>query len=347
MSYNPNSGGGTITVKDEGVTQSTTVTTLDFVGAGVTASGAGATETITISGSSYTDEQAQDAVGAMVDTTIVYVDATPLLTRAALTGDVTASQGSNTTTIANNSVTLAKMDDVATSTVFYRKTVGTGDPEVQTLATLKTDLGLTGTNSGDQTSIVGITGTKAQFDTACSDGNFLYVGDVTQYTDELAQDAIGAMIDTTLVYVDATPLLTRAALTGDVTASQGSNSTTIANSAVTNAKMANMAASTIKGNNTGGAAAPTDLTAAQVTAMLNAFTSTLQGLAPASGGGTSNFLRADGTWTVPSISTNPNLYITTTDYNLLASYSLCFPSEYEIGSGFVTDLADTAILEIQ
>lgn len=35
----------------------------------------------------------------------------------------------------------------------------------------------TGTNTGDQTSIVGISGTKAQFDTACSDGNFLYVGD--------------------------------------------------------------------------------------------------------------------------------------------------------------------------
>ena len=36
----------------------------------------------------------------------------------------------------------------------------------------------TGTNTGDQTSIVGITGTKAQFNTACSDGNFLFVGDV-------------------------------------------------------------------------------------------------------------------------------------------------------------------------
>lgn len=36
-----------------------------------------------------------------------------------------------------------------------------------------------GTNTGDQTSIVGITGTKAQFDTACTDGNFLYVGDST------------------------------------------------------------------------------------------------------------------------------------------------------------------------
>jgi hypothetical protein len=35
-----------------------------------------------------------------------------------------------------------------------------------------------GTNTGDQTSIVGITGTKAQFDTACTDGDFLYVGDV-------------------------------------------------------------------------------------------------------------------------------------------------------------------------
>lgn len=88
---------------------------------------------------------------------------------------------------------------------------------------------LSGTNTGDQTSIVGITGTKAEFDTAVTDGNFLYVGDVTQYTDEMAQDATGAMVtDGSLVYVDATPLLTRGALTGDITASQGSNTTTLA-----------------------------------------------------------------------------------------------------------------------
>ena len=36
---------------------------------------------------------------------------------------------------------------------------------------------VTGANTGDQTSIVGITGTKAQFDTAVTDGDFLYVGD--------------------------------------------------------------------------------------------------------------------------------------------------------------------------
>ena len=58
--------------------------------------------------------------------------------------------------IADGAVTLAKLANMATASVFYRKTAGTGVPEVQTLATLKTDLGLTGTNSGDQTSIVGI-----------------------------------------------------------------------------------------------------------------------------------------------------------------------------------------------
>jgi hypothetical protein len=41
-------------------------------------------------------------------------------------------------------------------------------------------------------------------------------------------------------------------------------------------------------------------TAAQATAALNLFSSTLQGLVSASGGGTTNFLRADGTWAAPS-----------------------------------------------
>ena len=43
----------------------------------------------------------------------------------------------------------ANIANVATSTVMYRKTAGTGAMEPQTLATLKTDLGLTGTNTGD------------------------------------------------------------------------------------------------------------------------------------------------------------------------------------------------------
>lgn len=86
-------------------------------------------------------------------------------------------------------------------------------------------------------------------------------------------------------------------LTGNVTGSgTGSFATTIAANAVTNAQAAQMAANTIKGNNTGSTANAADLTQAQVTALLNLFTSSLQGLVPASGGGTTTFLRADGTW---------------------------------------------------
>jgi hypothetical protein len=73
----------------------------------------------------------------------------------------------------------------------------------------------------------------------------------------------------------------------------------IANDAVTNAKLAAMPTLTIKGNNTGGSGQPLDLTVAQVNLILPVFTSTLNGLAPLSGGGSVNFLRADGTWAAP------------------------------------------------
>lgn len=121
--------------------------------------------------------------------------------------------------------------------------------------------------------------------------------------DEAAQDAVGAMIDSSLTYVDGTPLLQRAALTGDVTASAGSNTTTIANDAVTNAKAANMAQSTIKGRAvSAGTGDPTDLTATQATAILDAFVGDsgsggTKGLVPApTTGDATKFLKGDGTW---------------------------------------------------
>jgi hypothetical protein len=69
-------------------------------------------------------------------------------------------------TVAN--VDLATM---AANTVKMNNTAGVASPTDVTTATLKTVLGLTGTNSGDQTSIVGITGTLAQFNTAISDAD--------------------------------------------------------------------------------------------------------------------------------------------------------------------------------
>lgn len=69
----------------------------------------------------------------------------------ALTGDVVTTAGAVSTTISNNAVTLAKMADMATASFLGRDTTGTGDPEVLSIATVKTMLGVTGTNTGDVT----------------------------------------------------------------------------------------------------------------------------------------------------------------------------------------------------
>jgi hypothetical protein len=61
-------------------------------------------------------------------------------------------------------------------------------------------------------------------------------------------------------------------LTGDVTSTEGTVETTIAADAVTNAKLANMAASTIKGNKTTGSENPTDLTVLEAQTLLNPLT---------------------------------------------------------------------------
>lgn len=203
------SGGG-ITVQDiDGNPTVSDVTTIKFTNGAVTDNGDGTVNVTTGSGGGG---DVSSSVGVSVDSEVAIFDGTggKTIKRATGTGVAHLSSGvlsaSNVVTadITDANVTLAKMADVATGTVFYRKTAGTGVPEVQTLATLKTDLGLSGTNTGDQTSIVGITGTKAQFDTAVSDGNILYVGDITQYTDEMAQDAVGNAVGAGLSYNDGT-----------------------------------------------------------------------------------------------------------------------------------------------
>lgn len=70
---------------------------------------------------------------------------------------------------------------------------------------------------------------------------------------------------------------------------------------VTNALLYDAVQATIKCRPSGaGTGVPSDCTGTQVTAILDAFTSGAKGLAPASGGGATNFLRADGTWAAPT-----------------------------------------------
>ncbi|MDR3461527.1 MAG: hypothetical protein P4L76_04330 [Beijerinckiaceae bacterium] len=93
-------------------------------------------------------------------------------------------------------------------------------------------------------------------------------------------------------------------LTGDVTSSAGSAATVIAANAVTNAKAAQMAAGTLKGNNTGSTANASDLTASQAAALLPAVVGDTgsggtKGLVPAPGAGSAannEVLGAGGAW---------------------------------------------------
>jgi hypothetical protein len=86
---------------------------------------------------------------------------------------------------------------------------------------------------------------------------------------------------------------------GDITTSPDNTAWTIDAGAVTLAKQANIATARLMGRVTAGTGVQEVLTGTQATTLLDAFTSTLKGVAPASAGGTTNYLRADGTWAAP------------------------------------------------
>jgi hypothetical protein len=125
--------------------------------------------------------------------------------------------------------------------------------------------------------------------------------------------------------------------TGDVTGSTSGTTTlapalTIGSNKVTNAMLAQMAAHTYRGNNTGSTANAADITSTQLTADLNLFTSTLQGLVPAPATVTGKFLKDDGTWaTIGGSGTVTNFsagdlspLFTTTETNTTTTPALSF-----------------------
>jgi hypothetical protein len=67
---------------------------------------------------------------------------------------------------------------------------------------------------------------------------------------------------------------------------------------VTLSQLPSIGADTVLGSIAGGT--PVALSTTQLTTLINNFSATLSGAAPASGGGSVNFLRADGTWAMPA-----------------------------------------------
>jgi hypothetical protein len=190
---------------------------------------------------------------------------------------------------------LANANDVAIDPTYTQRRVTgtcTGNDAILTVAQDGTVTCASGT--GDITSVVAGTMLSGG---ATSGAATINLADIATNT-VIGRVAAGTGAPSALTTI---PTATMPALTGDVTTSAGSVATTISAAAVTLADMANLAQSTIVGRAVGaGTGVPTALTSTQATAILNQFSATLQGLVPLSGGGTTTFIRADGTWAVPA-----------------------------------------------
>ncbi len=182
-----------------------------------------------------------------------------------LTGDITGSgTGSFVTAITTNAVVLSDLAQVATSTFLGRITAATGNVESLTVAQTKTVLAYTSADIGAATA---------------AQANATHTGDATGAT-ALTLATVNANIGSWGLAGSIAQFTVNAK--GLVTAA--------ANVAIS------IASTAISDSTAAGRAFLTATTAAAQTALLDVFTSGAKGLAPASGGGTTNFLRADGTW---------------------------------------------------
>jgi hypothetical protein len=264
-------------------------------------------------GGGYTDEQAQDAVGTILTDSasidFTYNDATPSITAV----------------IKPDSVTDAMLRESAALSVIGRDTNSTGNP-ADIVAPANGYVLQRGSNTlyfdflDATVSIQQSTGYLLGRTTASTGltehilPNSLHLtfaaGVLGLATTGVSANTYGSAslipVITVDVYGRVTNVTTAAIVgltdgdKGDITVSSSGTAWTIDANAVTNTKLADMATATFKGRTTAGTGDPEDLTATQATALLNVFTSLLKGLVPASGGGTTNFLRADGTWAAPA-----------------------------------------------
>jgi hypothetical protein len=141
--------------------------------------------TISCTITQYTDEMAQDAVGGILSNSseinLTYTDSPEEISATLVVGSIDVLKldagVQSSLGLADSAIQAADLGSAAyEDTSAFAAALGADDNYVTDAE--KIVIGNTsGTNTGDQTSIVGITGTKSQFDTACTDGNFLFDGD--------------------------------------------------------------------------------------------------------------------------------------------------------------------------
>jgi hypothetical protein len=202
-----------------------------------------------------------NATGSLANATGITLGATlafsgSALQTAAISGDVTSSANSFATTLAANIVSAAKFRQSMAFSV-----VGNAGSSTANVADISTTSGSDAVlrESGGALGF-GTVATGGLANNAVTYAKFQQVAAsslVGNATGSLA-NATGITLGATLAFSGAA--LQTVALSGDVTASANSFVTTIAASAVSNSKMANMADGTIKSNISGGTSAPSDNT---------------------------------------------------------------------------------------
>ena len=196
-----------------------------------------------IDGSNVTITVADDSVNNEVDVTIASSGGGGISDGDK--GDITVSSSGAVWTIDNDVVTYAKMQNVsAASKLLGRGDSGAGDPQEITLGSGLSMSGTTlnssgGVSDGDKGDIT-VTASGATW--TIDSGVVTYAKMQNMTTDRLlGRDTAGSGSPEELTVSGGVEFtgtgIQRSALTGDVTASAGSNATTIANNAVTTAKI--------------------------------------------------------------------------------------------------------------
>jgi hypothetical protein len=177
---------------------------------------------------------------------------------SAFTGDVTKSAGGTALTIADDAVTDAKLRNSAANSVIGRASSSSGDPADISTSTDGHVLRLSGTTLGFGTvATAGITDDAITFAKLQNIATDRLLGRDTAATGDVEEISLDATLDFT-----GSGSIQRAALTGDVTASAGSNATTIANDAVSDAKLRDSAALSVIGRSANSTGDPADIAAA-------------------------------------------------------------------------------------
>lgn len=232
-----------------------------------------------------------------------------------LTGDVTGTQGATVvSTVGGSSAANIHSAELAANAATPSNTPSTiverdasGNFSAGTITA-----NITGNVSGSSSTFTGslsgdVTGTQSS--TAISSptvtGKLLTGLAAGINTPIIATNSVLTALENLQAQISAEDSVAITALTGDISATgPGSSAATIQPNVVSNAKLAQMPADTIKGNNTGATANAADLTGAQVTALLSNFVGDsgsggTAGIVPVPAAGTKaagDFLKADGTW---------------------------------------------------